>query len=336
MSRFLQFALLLAFTPVAAEPLPRFPAHAVWNQDIRSAPVHPDSASMLASLQALGGWGAGDVLQIDFSMHVLHAAADAPALPVAEGGYEPDCDTGFPFPLPPGGAVEGEAGYACTGGGDCHLLVVQGDTLYEAYGANVTAGEVESYCAVRWDLRRAYPRHGRGEQCTSSDAAGFPVAALLFNADEVAAALPDGDIGHAIRFILPNARMASGVYVHPASHAGAPSGPASTVPYGARMRLRADFDLSAYGPAARVLLRSMQRYGIVLSDGGNIALTGESDRFTTAKWSDLGIDEHVFTNGSPSPRVTDFEIVQTGARIPLTYDCVRTPGDFLLIDGYDY
>ena len=55
-----------------------------------------------------------------------------------------------------------------------------------------------------------------------------------------------------IRFILRNNRMASDdslggvagrLYVRPASHAGGPSGPKESVPYGARLRLRSDFPL---------------------------------------------------------------------------------------------
>ena len=79
-----------------------------------------------------------------------------------------------------------------------------------------------------WDLNRVYPASGRGEQCTSADAAGLPIAPLLFNADEIAA----GNINHAIRFILPNPRMRADVYVHPATHAGAPRGPVDAPPYG--------------------------------------------------------------------------------------------------------
>ncbi|MCK9539892.1 hypothetical protein [Dokdonella sp.] len=333
----LLLAGLLLAPCCAAAPLPRFPPGAVWNQDISQAPLAADSANMLAALQGLGGWGNGNRLQIDFSMHVLHADAGAPRLPVAAGGYTPDCDSGFQFPLPAGGAVEGEDGYTCTGGGDCHLLVVQGHTLFEAYAASVAGGALQTQCALTWDLGRVYPRHGRGEQCTSTDAAGFPVAPLLFNADEVAAALAvDGDLGHAIRFILPNARMAAGVYVHPATHAGAPSGPASTLPYGTRLRLKAGFDMRAYSPPARVLLRTLQRYGMLLSDGGNIALTGESDRYTQVKWDDLGITSRVFVDGSPALQVNDFEVVETGPRIALTYACRRTPDDFVFIDGFGY
>ena len=60
-----------------AEPPPRFPPQAVWHQDISSAPVHPQSASMISTWVGLGGFGYGR-MQIDFSFHIVHAAAGAP------------------------------------------------------------------------------------------------------------------------------------------------------------------------------------------------------------------------------------------------------------------
>ena len=154
---------------------------------------------------------------------------------------------------------------------------------------------------------------------------------LLFNADEIFAAMQvaNGDLGHAIRFILPNARMGtvSGqrAYVRPASHAGAPSGPENSVPYGSRLRLRADFPVNLYSPGAQVVLRTMQRYGIVLADGGNVALTAESDLFTTHRWSDVGINSRTFDQQVPGTpvRIEDFQVLDTGPRIIETYDCVR-------------
>ena len=112
---------------------------------------------------------------------------------------------------------------ATTNRDDCHLLVVWGNELYESYHSNVTGNGLQSQCALRWDLTRVYPPDGRGEQCTSADAAGFPVRALLFNADEIYDAIQaQGDIGHAIRFILPNDRMKAGEYVHPGNARGRP------------------------------------------------------------------------------------------------------------------
>ncbi len=354
--------MLVAGGVVLAAPEPRFPPAAVWNQNISAAPIHPGSAQMIATLAGLGGWGNGNRMQIDFSFHVRQLAPqeNPPRYPViAHRGYDdyylPDCEPlGTTMPVPADAAFEGNDGLSCDNEDeDCHLIVVEGQTLYELYSGNLVAGQLDALCLATWDLGRVYPPQGRGEHCTSADAAGFPIAALLPNADGVAAAIAasDGDLGHAIRFILPNARMASDVslggssgrlYVRPASHAGGPSGPATSVPYGARLRLRADFDMGGYNAAARVILRTMQRYGIVLADGGNIALTFESDRFTAAKWATLGITPQVFWNGVPGNRaplqVSDFAVLDTGPRIAETYDCIRTPiepGQSLFRDGFE-
>jgi hypothetical protein len=131
--------------------------------------------------------------------------------------------------------------------------------------------------------------------------------------------LAAGRIQHAIRFILPNERMRANVFVHPATHAGGPDGPSSAPPYGAHFRLKASYDLSQLTPAAQVVARAMQRYGMFLADGGNIALTAQNDLDTKAKYADLDFD----TRSLQTLKVTDFEVVDGGKRIPLTYDCVR-------------
>ena len=319
--------VLALFSTLLVAGLPQFPPGSVWRQDVSAATVAADSAAQLRTLQSLGGWGNGDRMQIDFGLVVLRADADAPMRKVVEGVngyYEDECEApGLDFPLPAGGAIEDSRGYRCDPEeGDCHLLVQQGDKLYESYGSDVTERGVESTCAVVWRLDRVYPPSGRGEYCTSADAAGFPIAPLLLEADEVARAVADeGDLGHAIRFILPNERMAARVHVHPASHSGGPSGPEGTIAYGARLRLRADFPMTGYNPAARAILRTMQRYGIVLADGGRIALTAADDRFSRAKWADIGIEPRTFVNGGIPVKVTDFEVIDTGPRIAKGGEC---------------
>jgi serine/threonine-protein kinase len=63
----------------------------------------------------------------------------------------------------------------------------------------------------------------------------------------------------------------------------------------------------------------MQRYGMLLADGGNVALTARSDRFTASKWAGL-LGPHDLRG----IRVTDFELVDSGPRLPWSGDCVRT------------
>jgi hypothetical protein len=303
-----------------------FPAGSWMYQDISAAAVHPDSSAVTRWLQDNGSWGTG-AMRIDFSIEVLEAVEDTPYRSFTRTGdfYSPDCDDVM-VPVPEGGALEGETGYACTSGGDCHLIVVDRrvDRLFEMWRANITGdGTFRGGCLAAWDLTRIYPPEGRGEQCSSADAAGFPIAPLLLTAGEVAAAAAGGaEIDHAIRFILPNARMRAGRYVRPASHAGGPSSPSPSAPvYGSRWRLKADFDMNRLpNAAARAVARALQRYGMALADGGNIALTFQSDRFTEASWAGL-----LGTRDLEAILPTDFEVLDTGPDITLTYDCVRTP-----------
>jgi len=291
-----------------------------WTARVDAAPLHPDSARMMAALAAAGGFGTGEV-RIDFTIALLHAGEGVPRVPFVKraGYYDPDCDAPADFPLPAGGAAEGQPGYACdAGANDCHVLVADWprNVLREAFGASLEGGRLVARCAVEWELTRPYPETLRGDQCTSADAAGLPIAPLLFTADEIAA----GEIAHAIRFILPNERMQAGVFVRPATHAGAPSGGADLPPYGTRLRLRADYPLDRLPTdGARVLARALQRHGMILADGGNIALTGADDRFTERKWSEVGVDTRALQALAPG----DFEVVDTSGPIPLTYDCAR-------------
>jgi serine/threonine-protein kinase len=63
----------------------------------------------------------------------------------------------------------------------------------------------------------------------------------------------------------------------------------------------------------------MQKYGMFLADGGNIALTAQSDADTKAKYADVEFGPH----DMQALKVTDFEVVDGGQLIRLTGDCVR-------------
>jgi serine/threonine-protein kinase len=297
-----------------------FPAGSIWTQDATKAPVAPNSSAIIDWLTSAGGWGHGGKMQVDFGIRVLQADAHTPTVPFHKGPgfYLPDSDVPSAVPMPPGGGMEGHTGYECpVDREDCHLIVADRDhaKLYEAWQANYSSGTLSSPSMVVWDLNRVYPPSGRGEQCTSADAAGFPIAPLLFNADELAS----GSINHAIRFILPNPRMRRRVYVHPASHAGDPEGPANAPPYGAHFRLKASFDLSQLSPPAQVVARALQKYGMFLADGGNVALTAQSDLDTASKYDEVGFGPRDLQ----ALKVTDFEVLDSGTPISFTGDCVR-------------
>jgi hypothetical protein len=302
-------------------PNGRFPATSIFYQDVSTAPLDPSSTQIISHLAA-AGWGSG-AMQIDFSFTVLHAdnSLQPRAFTPAPGYYAPDCDSTL-VPIPPGGNAEGSADYSCdTSQEDCHVLVYQGARLYELYKSTIAGGQATgnpftTICEVVWDLTHDYWQPGnpfsRGDQCTSADAAGLPIAPLLVTGAE----LQSGVVPHALRFILPNPRMASGVYVHPATHAGGPSGDNLYPSYGARLRLKSSFDLSRLpNAAARAVAVALQTYGMFLADGGNIPLTMDATAAAYIGPRDLA-----------ALQVSDFEMVAApSARIPLTYDCTRTP-----------
>lgn len=297
-----------------------FPQESIWYKDISTAAIDPHSDQIIQGLEDAGGWGNGNIFQIDFSFKVLRIDSDVPkrSFIPTEDFFEPDCDIAS-IPVPSVGSIEGNPGYECTDDGDCHLIVAdfKHQKLYEMWRANITGGTFYGGCLAVWEMTVNYPPSGRGEECTSADAAGLPIAPLLFNADEVSA----GEIKHAIRFILPNDRIRHGYYVHPATHStGATGGGVNTPPYGARFRLKANFDMNRLpSEAARTVARALQKYGMFLADGGNIALTAENDMYTTAKWNGL-----LGSRDLDVIKVSDFEMVEAGDRIPYNGDCVRS------------
>ncbi len=84
-----------------------------------------------------------------------------------------------------------------------------------------------------------------------------------------------GAVDHAIRL---TASRTDRSFLWPARHqAGAASDP-SLPPMGAWFRLKAGFDISRFRPDTQVVLRAMQRHGLVLADNGsNWYFTGTSE-----------------------------------------------------------
>jgi hypothetical protein len=110
------------------------------------------------------------------------------------------------------------------------------------------------------------------------------------------------EIGHAFRVTV----RATNGYVYPASHA-AGSNPLA-LPMGARLRLRADKDITGFPPALQRIFRAMKRHGLIVADNGtDMYVTGTFD----TRW-DNGILNPAFRALTAS----DFEVIQLGWRGP--------------------
>jgi len=309
-----------------------FASNATLYQDISGATLDPESATIIAALEARswGDQGERQTLGIDFSFEINCAAPNvARRMYTQDGDNQPDCDLA-PVPLPAGGKTEGSGDYACSGG-DCHLIVYQGARIYELYQANVTGGAATGGvftggCLAIWDLTHDYwgpsnhsPSYSRGDTCDGGTAADLPIGPMLLTAEELRAALAgDGMIHHALRFTLKNNRIRSNAYVHPATHYGfgGTTGGADTLPTGARLRLRGDYNLASLpNDAARVVARTLQHYGMYLVDGGNIYISATTDASDVVNNAAVG-----------ALRPKDFQLVGGGARIGRRdYSCTRVP-----------
>jgi len=320
-----------------------FPSTMYFNVPVDTAPVDANSNTIISTWVTNGGWGAGHI-QIDFSIDVYYADATSVQAPFTQNSSLglPDSDVPTTVPIAPGltSATSPAPGFECSAGGstscdDCHYLVVDppNKRLIEVYGATTdgTTFSTTTDCgrsAAIWYFDKAYLGSLRGDVCTSADASGGLIAPTLFTVEEVAA----GRIDHAIRFILPNAAIQNKEYVRPATHGTGGSAWAQTngVPYGGRFRLKSSFDVSTYTASAQVVLAAMKKYGIILQDGGNIALTAKSDAFSTLKWAN-----YLGSHDLEGPQPTDFEMVDASYGSDMessatphdftSYTCVRNP-----------
>jgi hypothetical protein len=231
------------------------PASNVWNRRIDSRPVRPDSATLMARMNATSShlhpdFGSFEGYGIPFN--VVSAATPRNAVRFE---YDDESDAG-PYPIPASPLVEGAGA-----GGDRHILMVdmRACRLWELFAAEKVGGAWTAGSGAIFDLRS---NALRPDGWTSADAAGLPIYPGLVRYGEVAA----GAINHAIRFTVPVTRKA---HIYPARHDAGSKTTVDYPPMGLRLRLKAGVDISGYGPQSRVILTALKRYGMILADNGS-------------------------------------------------------------------
>ena len=179
-----------------------FDASYPWNQRVDEADTDAESDAIINYLQtqhtATARFridGPSDSPNSIYGITVLTAdtATRHENFDPSSGLYSPDCDR-VAMPIPEG-AIEGD--------GDCHRIVVDTDEcrLFEMFRANRTEASFAGGCLALWDLTAPYTETLRGDCCTSADAADLPIAAHMFNADEIAG----GEICRNRRLLLDSA-----------------------------------------------------------------------------------------------------------------------------------
>jgi hypothetical protein len=270
-----------------------FPSDSLWNKDISSAPVDPNSAAIINYIGSTIGlhpdFGAGQYNGSYMGIPYTVVDSSQPLIPVSYNAYGSESDPG-PMPIPLTAPVEG---YPNPGNGDRHVLVLDNAScfLYELYGAAPASSNWTAGSGAIWDL---LSDEQRPYTWTSADAAGLPIFPGLVRYDEVAA----GAIHHAIRFTLQNSRPA---FVPPASHIASTTSNANAAPMGMRLRLKSSVNISSYSAANQVILNAMKKYGLIMADNGSsMYISGAPDD----RWnnSDLHLLGGITT--------ADFDVIQ--------------------------
>ncbi len=189
---------------------------------------------------------------------------------------------------------------------DAHAIVVQLQAceLYESYQTTFSGGILSAYSGAHWNLRRPFVPLAPGTP--SAMASGLSLYAGMVRWEEVAS----GSIGHALNWAAPAGTVAQWSFVRPASDTdGLPFKGSSQyqLPYGARLRLRASFDTSHFGPQSAAIARAMKTYGVYLAD------TARTDELYDA----LALDGSNHWNETDlaalaTIHITDFEILSLG------------------------
>jgi hypothetical protein len=299
-------------------PLPLFPADNWWNADISTAPVDPNSPNYIAFINN----GSVRRLHPDFGGDVSPGSVQNYGMPYAvvdgttpkravtfqyaseSDGVNHSTGVSFPFyPIPDEAITQahwvegGQPGNVdLRSSSDRHLLIVDRDNrhLYELFNVFYDGGQWRAGSGAFFDLSS---NARRPEGWTSADAAGLAILPGLVRYDEVVGA---GEIRHAFRVTV----RATNGYVYPASHrAGSTSG---ALPMGARLRLKASRDLSAFAPEIQKIFRAMQRYGLIVADNGSdLYITGTYDN----RWNNS-----VLNPAFRALTASDFEVIQLGFR----------------------
>ncbi|MDO3641758.1 hypothetical protein [Mucilaginibacter sp. L3T2-6] len=284
-------------TKADAENITIFPADNAWHQDVSKAAVDPYCTKIIAQFATSPvhpDFGSGKIDGATFGFPFAVVCGSQPKVRVKyranaiDGNFGDESDSG-PFPIPLTAPVEQS--------GDGHVIVVDkdNDMLYELYNANVKGDHWEASSGAKFNLNS---NALRPDGWTSADAAGLPIFAGLVRYDEVL----KGVINHAIRFTLPKADILSNSHILPARHGVPASGKVhAALPFGARLRLKAGFNISGYPPHIQTILTAFKKYGIILADVGSaMFISGSQDD----RWNNNELNQLKKLKGS------DFEVIR--------------------------
>lgn len=240
--------------PVAGTKCTVFPDSNYWNADVSKLPVHKSSSTWrkaIGSRNLHPDFGPAGKEEKPYGIPITVVSKSAKKSSVRF--YYPGESDRVKYPLSAKTKIEG--------GGDRHAIIVDKSTcrLYELFDLSRSGSRWNAGSGATWSLKS---NKLRKNGWTSADAAGLPILPGLLRYNEVKA----GKVEHAIRFTAP---VTAKKHIWPARHHAGSRSVKTHPPMGARFRLKKSFSTKGYSKEAKVVIKAMKKYGIVLADNGS-------------------------------------------------------------------
>jgi hypothetical protein len=268
-------ALVVVAAPARAAERPFSPT-SVWNAALSDrTPIDAKSSDYVNRLVRLVSVRGAYMNTTRYSTPVYTVPADQPAVPVTLDNTQSSLADAFAAVPIPGGARP-------AAGTDGNMVVWQPstDTMWEFYRASLQPdGWHTVYGGRMTDVSTSPGFFAGANRRWGATATSLPLLGGLIRLDELEA----GHIDHALAIALPEVK--ANVYSWPAQRTDGSSFHPNAIPEGARFRFSPGLDLDKLemSPVVRMLAEAVQKYGMIVRDGGsNVAFYGEDPTPTGA------------------------------------------------------
>lgn len=240
------------------------PNNHIYNTRIDSLPLNSNNSTW----QTMLGPNAGPSYSYDFPTNYITPTLTPTPKQNMVFYYTPGSNGQFEVPSFPTATIESGWFSAQTNSRpDHHLEAIDTSTgefeefyQYYAVGLNGSCPACNSQSGVK------YLSYSYDLPASSTDAAGLLLMPLQIGQQELEQAVATGGtINHALRVTF-GLGLECSCNLWPATTFASDG---SFLPFGARARLKASFDISSYSAIAQILMTQLKQYGIINADGGN-------------------------------------------------------------------
>ncbi|MFY9720561.1 MAG: hypothetical protein WAK16_13060 [Candidatus Cybelea sp.] len=238
--------------------------YAPYNVNISRYPVNPNSANYMATYRGHIHANFGYAPNTGFPINVV--PRNQPLVPIRFTNYPHESDRG-PYPIPDNARIEGQ-----NGGSDRHLIVLQQGTCEDYEMFHAARSRRAGWTAANGAKFNLTTGNARTIGWTSADAAGTPIIAGLIRCDEIA----NGSIDHAMNVVISVPTQHG--FIFPGTHWNGPFRNPNYLPMGARLRIKASYNVSRFTGQALTIAKAGKMFGFIVMDGAprHFQLEGET------------------------------------------------------------